>query len=261
MHHSAQEIDELLAEEREQEQQLHQLLIEEHEQVICRAGHIDQFVLEEEKQVPQVLVERQAEDFVPPRPAETTSGGPSSAPAASDGMLPVADPSAVSGDALRAALKSLLAGRDLDVLTVRGIREEVALHFGLSRNALDVRRDEITKAAADVINVVCIKKSAAHSVDEDHGQERSAAVKSNFLVTLSHPTGTDQDGAIPLRAPGSSLERRFATPCCKPWRRRTRRSMSPCTSISWSFIWSTTKVEKCIFTSQFSFVAPLDSCL
>ena len=103
---------------------------------------------------------------------------------------------------LRAGLVKLLAGRDLDATTVKGLRTELAEHLGLPVGGLDDRKEQVSALATAVIAAICPRHSAPHAADEASGEERTSAVKANYLVTFAHPRQEHADCGVPLRPPG-----------------------------------------------------------
>ena len=99
---------------------------------------------------------------------------------------------------IRHAASSLLAGRDLNALSIRQFRGELHAHFG-SPGSFEARGAEIVSIITEVVQAHSRKISTPDG--EDIGTENSTATRRAYLVTASHPaTDTTTDG-IELKAP------------------------------------------------------------
>lgn len=109
----------------------------------------------------------------------------------------------VKADEMRVALVQLIANRDLDKVTVGGIRGELVLHLGLAEGSLEGQREVIEGVVKEVICAISSHSICApHQLEEALSDERATAVKKVYLVTLSHPTETHAKCGAPLRPPG-----------------------------------------------------------
>jgi len=77
-----------------------------------------------------------------PAPPVTAQPGPAHTPQS----IPLSD--------LRAALKKVLAGKDLNTISLKDVREQVCLSCGFSANALDPRREEFKKMTTEVVQTM-----------------------------------------------------------------------------------------------------------
>ena len=103
---------------------------------------------------------------------------------------------------MRVALTKLLVGRDLTHTSVKGIRHEMAVAFGLPPDSFDHKKDEIQELCRQIIAVVCERKSVPHLKAHPLGSERIQASRRVYLVTMSHPEKTHSADGVPLRKPG-----------------------------------------------------------
>jgi hypothetical protein len=90
-----------------------------------------------------------------------------------------------STDQLDSAIKNLLRGRDLTVLTLGSVRSELALHFALPvPPGLDARKDEIDELIKAAVVLLTASKNDG---GEDLGEECMARARSVYNITLSCP--------------------------------------------------------------------------
>lgn len=125
-----------------------------------------------------------------PRPGQGWTGLHVAAKAAA---LPMAD--------IREAVIALLAGKDLNAISVKGIRRDVAEKFYLPPDALDERRGEIKDMMQQIVQDLFAGRMVL--VVEDIGEEDTEASKMYYLVTLPHPQTTHAQDGTQLKPPSS----------------------------------------------------------
>ena len=86
-------------------------------------------------------------------------------------------------DCLKAALRDMLAGRDLGSITVRSCRQELAGHLGVAADILESRTEQITGVIREVVNDLLDEghepgTDAAENVNTDADESnRSVAIE------------------------------------------------------------------------------------
>lgn len=108
-----------------------------------------------------------------------------------------------SSDDLSKALGELIAGRDLNSVTLNGIRLELENKLGLLAGALDARRDEVRGIASALLAAHSGRAAAAASHEEGLGDEASSSTKRQvYLVTFPRPISMHTADGKFLRPPG-----------------------------------------------------------
>jgi hypothetical protein len=125
-----------------------------------------------------------------------------SAPGA-DGMCDRAR--ALTAEELRTGLVSVLQGKDLDTVTPKTTRYELARSFGMADTALDARKSLISDLIKQVVQEACadLGWSGPGADGEDLGQEKPLHPKKVYLVTFSHPKESFAADGTALKAPGA----------------------------------------------------------
>lgn len=107
---------------------------------------------------------------------------------ASSSAGPLAAPTA---DALRDALRQAMSGRDLSTVSVREIRSEVSVQFGLGPDGLDARKQEIGELTKELVQErqrstggVVGTKPLVEQVLDLRG-EQAGSIQRVYLITIS----------------------------------------------------------------------------
>eukprot|EP00973_Karenia_brevis_P052582 7304694-Karenia_brevis.AAC.1 len=107
----------------------------------------------------------------------------------------------ITASDIRQALIGLLVGRDLNDISVKKIRQELASKFGLPADSLDDRKSEIKDITHQVVQDIHGGKLVL--VVEDLGVEEPKTSKACYLVTLPHPKVPHSQDGVALKPPSS----------------------------------------------------------
>ena len=108
---------------------------------------------------------------------------------------------AITAMDVRQALVGLLVGRDLNNISVKEMRQELAVKFALPADGLDGRKSEIRDIIQQVVQDIHGGQLVLKT--EDLGVEDPKTAKACYLVTLPHPKMSYSQDGIALKAPSS----------------------------------------------------------
>ena len=95
-------------------------------------------------------------------------------------------PQGVDAGTLRKAVQEALVGKDLDLISLRELREQVAISLGFQADDLEPRKKEFKNLVQDIVQSMHAEKSPLASLLEEPEKDGLQQV---YLITMSHVLG------------------------------------------------------------------------
>jgi len=105
-------------------------------------------------------------------------------------------PRSVGAAALRKALHTVLAGKDLNLISIKEVREQVAVNLGFQADALEPRKKEFKKLTKEVVQGMLGDKSPLAVLLEEAEKD---SVQRVYLITMSRVMGATLPGGRPYK--------------------------------------------------------------